>query len=139
MGNVQKTDLDKLAKILCGENNGKIKYLPFLIFLRTLTSTIHEKYGKNNEIFDNCGYDNNQLHYKHNNNSCKIIEQLINNCVDRNGTLLQLRKYLIKNIKNKSSKNDNDNDNNNNNNNNNDNDNNNNNNNNNNINIQMNK
>ena len=49
LGNVQKTDLDKLAKLLCSENNGKIKYLPFLVFLRTLTSSIHEKSGENNE------------------------------------------------------------------------------------------
>ena len=95
--------MDKLARLLCSENNGKIKYLPFLIFLRTLTSTIHEKYGKNNENFDS--YNNQyQLHDKYNN--CKIIEQLIDNCVDKNGTLFHLRKYLIQNVRNKNNKND---------------------------------
>ena len=90
LGDVQKTDLDKLAKLLSSKNNGKIKYLPFLIFLRTLTSSIHEKNGKSYN-------DYNQLDNKKNN--CKIIEQLIDNCVDKNGTLSQLRKYLIQNTK----------------------------------------
>ena len=107
LGNIQKTDLDKLAKLLCSENNGKIKYLPFLIFLRTLTSSIHEKSGENNEFSGS--YDNdNQSNNKHNN--CKIIEQLIKNCVDKNNTLFQLRKYLIQNVKDKNNYNDNDDD-----------------------------
>ena len=108
LGNIQKTDLDKLAKLLCSENNGKIKYLPFLIFLRTLTLSIHEINGKNNENFGSNNYDS-QLNNKHNN--CRIIEQLINNCVDKNYTLYQLRKYFVQNVKNKNSYNDNDNDN----------------------------
>lgn len=91
MGTLEKTDLDKLAKLLSAENNGKIKYLPFLIFLRTLTSSIHEKKGNNYENYEN----SNRIDY-----NCKIIEQLIENCVDTDGTLLQLRKYLMKNVKN---------------------------------------
>lgn len=91
MGNLEKTDLDKLAKLLSAENNGKIKYLPFLIFLRTLTSSIHEKKEKDYSNFENSNRSN---------NNCEIIEQLIENCVDTNGTLLQFRKYLIQNVKN---------------------------------------
>jgi hypothetical protein len=91
LGNLEKTDLDKLAKLLSSENNGKVKYLPFLIFLRTLSSSTHDNTGKN--------YENFGISHRSNNN-CKIIEQLIENCVDTNGTLLQLRKYLIQNLKN---------------------------------------
>lgn len=97
MGNLEKSDLDKLAKLLSAENNGKIKYLPFLIFLRTLASSINEKKENNPDNFE----DSNRS-----NHNCKIIEQLIENCVDTNGTLLQLRKYLIQKVKNNKMTND---------------------------------
>ena len=92
-------DLEKLSKILTSGNDGKINYLPFLIHLRTLNSSIHDK---EENMSSEMSYDNNyngQYKSRNNDNDVPgIIEQLIINSTDANGLLIPLRKYLIQNI-----------------------------------------
>jgi hypothetical protein len=95
---VPENDLEKLSKILTSGNDGKINYLPFLIHLRTLNSSIHEK---EENVKKDIGFNDNfnSQYMKNNDNDVPgIIEQLIVNSTDANGLLIPLRKNLIQNI-----------------------------------------
>eukprot|EP01038_Epipyxis_sp_PR26KG_P004635 gene4635-6514_t len=79
LSNFSEQNIQKMADCLVIDGNGKVNYTSFIIFLRTIL---------NNSTKNNI---TKKIH------NISLIDQLTNNCMDSNGSIIPLRNWIIRN------------------------------------------